>query len=148
MSTEKAPLGSETSAEGHVLSSNLPINTDELYYVRIPERFFDMLRWNELTGALFLTMSLLYRLSDWKTGKVKFTSAAGLRTLSGNAYSVRTFSESLRILEAMGEITRIMQKGNHHSYPVTIHNYRVVAGDGQVKIVNPKETVSYRSVLG
>jgi hypothetical protein len=67
----------------------------------------------------------------------KFTSAWTLRHVTGNAYSVRTFSDALRRLELIGHITREMTFGSHKHYPVVLHNYEArvpIIKDGHVVV--------------
>jgi hypothetical protein len=92
--------------------------------VRIPVRYFDMMMDGDITGSMMLTMSMLYRWSDWGTGRAKRVSAEGLVTATHDAYHRNTYQDALRKWEEMGEITREMTLGSHKSYPVLIHNYR------------------------
>lgn len=122
--------------------------TEFEFDVRIPQHLIDQLRAGEITGSMLTTMTLLYSLANWRTGRVKHISAGGLVTLSSDAYSDRTFQDAMRRLENMGWITRHMVNGSKKDYPVTIHNYKWVCDDsceehkeegaGKVHILNPK----------
>jgi hypothetical protein len=99
-----------------------PMDNSE-FVVRLPQHFVDKLHEHEITASMLLTITLLYRLADWTTGRVKWVSAGGLHTWSNKAYKENTFSEALRRFEQMGHITRHTTLGSHHDYPVTLHNY-------------------------
>ncbi|MBZ5671370.1 MAG: hypothetical protein LAO04_16770 [Acidobacteriia bacterium] len=119
-------------------------------------RHFTKVYWDQIDGLkrgnftvpMLLTMALLHRYADWKTGELEYTSAATLVTLSRGAYAERTFSEALRRLEKMGYITRHMEPGSHDTFPVTIHNFEVVEtgedGVDFIVTVNPKRTITWR----
>lgn len=92
---------------------------------------------------MLLTMVCLYNWANWDTGVVKQVSARGLETWTQNAYSERTFSESLRKLEWMNWITRHHRRGSHKSYAVTIHNYKITDDAGKVQVINPRDIVTY-----
>jgi len=67
----------------------------------------------QITCSMLITMVILYKWSNWHTGKVRFVCASSLHYASQEAYSVRTFQESLRKLEEMGWIIRHLTPGNH-----------------------------------
>jgi hypothetical protein len=107
--------------------------------VRIPSVLVQQMMDGEITCAMLVTMTILYKWAAWGTGRVRWCSAGGLRTASRKAYSERTFQECLRKLEEMGWITRLMTRGSHEDYPVIIHNYKVTDDAGKVHILNPKD---------
>ena len=125
------------------------MNSD--FDVRIPQELIDQLRRGEITGSMLTTMTLLCSLANWRTGRVRYVSAGGLKTLSQGAYCEKTFQDAMQRLEKMGWITRHMTPGSHKDYPVTIHNYKWFCDDtcqkhkkdgaGKVHILNPKELV-------
>ncbi len=104
---------------------------------------YSQLHEGHLTPAMLLTMCILYNWANWDTGRVKNVSAGGLHTWTRKAYSERTFSEALRKLELMGWITRHMKQGSHKSYPVTIHNYKVMDDAGNIQVINPMNITIY-----
>lgn len=112
------------------------------YDVRIPQVLVKQMMEGEVTVAMLAAMNVLHMWADWRTGRVRRVSASGLHFACNSAYSVRTFSEALRKLEAMGWITRHTVAGSHKWYPVTIHNYKWVDDAGKVHILNPKELVA------
>ena len=121
---------------------------DQLYTVRIPEHFLDKLHEGEITAAEWLTLSILHKWANWKTGRVRNASAGGLRTWSHKAYSERTFSEALRTLELRGHLTRHMVHGSHEDYPITLHNYPVYDDAGNLQMINPKDTLTWKELEG
>jgi hypothetical protein len=92
----------------------------------------------EITTSMMTAMMWLRSWSNWKTGNVEHSSAGGIRTATGRAFSVRTFQSAMKKLEQMGWITRHTVKGSHQDYGVTLHNYKYVDEDGKVLILNPK----------
>lgn len=116
------------------------------YDIRIPDRYLSMLHEGEVTPAMLLTLTVLYKWANWTTGRVKQCSAGGLATWTNKAYSVRTFSEALRKLELMGEITRRTVPGRHKDYPVILHNYKKYDDAGNVQVINPKATRTWEDV--
>ena len=113
------------------------------YDVRIPDALVQQMLDGEITCAMMITMVILYKWANWKTGRVRWVSSGGLRTASHKQYSDRTFRVSLQKLEGMGWITRHMTPGSHKDYPVTIHNYKFVDDAGKVHILNPKDIKVY-----
>ncbi|MGA8621117.1 MAG: hypothetical protein WB660_21660 [Candidatus Sulfotelmatobacter sp.] len=90
----------------------------------ILQRLFEQMQNGEVTVAMFIAMSWLYRWSDWTTGRVNHASAGGPHAATAYAYSVRTFQLAMKRLEEMGWITRHTVNGSHKDYPVTLHNYK------------------------
>lgn len=113
--------------------------------VRLSSVLMDQLHDGAITPSMLLTMTCLYNWANWDTGIVKHVSAGGLETWTHNAFSERTFSESLRKLEWMGWITRHHRRGSHKSYAVTVHNYKVTDDAGKVQVINPRDIVTYES---
>ena len=83
-------------------------------FVKVPEQIVDGLG-GDITPAMLVTANVLWRQANWTTGRVKYTSAWTLRHVTGNAYSVRTFSDALRRLELIGHITREMREPAQHN---------------------------------
>jgi len=108
------------------------------YDVRIPQLLLEQLSRGEISVSMLLAMTFLYRWSDWKTGIVAHTSAGGLETATRHAYSQRTFQHAMKRLEKMGWITRHIVPGGRGSFAVTIHNYKWVDEDGEVRMLNSK----------
>jgi hypothetical protein len=106
--------------------------------VRIPQPLFDQQKTGAITVPMFMTMSWLYRWSNWHTGKVAFASAGGLRKAMGDVFSVRTIQAAMKELEQMGWITRHLVKGSREDFPVTIHNYKWIDEYGEAHILNPQ----------
>ena len=111
--------------------------------VRIPAVLIEQMMQGEITCAMLVTMTILYKWSNWSTGTVRAVCASSLHLASHKAYSEKTFQESLKRLEEIGWITRQMTLGSHKWYPVTIHNYKFVDDAGKIHILNPKEIKSY-----
>jgi hypothetical protein len=111
--------------------------------VRIPDALVQQMMDGEITASMLIAMTILYKWSNWSTGKVRRVCAASLCYASHEAYSERTFSEALRKLEWMRWITRRMVAGSHKWYPVTIHNYKIVDDAGKVHILNPTDIKVY-----
>ncbi len=107
--------------------------------VRIPELLLEQLQRGEITVSMYVTMSLLYKWANWKTGRVQRVCASNLVHATQGAYSDRTYQEAMRRLEEMGWITRHMTPGSRKWYPVTIHNYKWADDAGKIHILNPKE---------
>ncbi len=112
---------------------------DFQFDVRIPAVLIEQMMQGEITCAMLVTMTILYKWSNWNTGRVRRVCASSLQLASQKAYSERTFQDSLKRLEEMGWITRYMTRGSHKWYPVTIHNYKVVDDAGKIHILNPHE---------
>jgi hypothetical protein len=106
--------------------------------VRIPLVMLQQQARGEITTSMMTAMMWLRSWSNWKTGNVEHSSAGGIRTATGRAFSVRTFQSAMKKLEQMGWITRHTVKGSHQDYGVTLHNYKYVDEDGKVLILNPK----------
>ena len=121
--------------------SNTNLNFE--YDVRIPDALIQQLLDGEITGAMLLTMTILYKWSTWGTGKVRRVCASSLCYASQKAFSERTFSEALRKLEWMRWITRHMVTGSTKWYRVTIHNYKWTDDAGKVHILNPTDIKVY-----
>ncbi|HXW89371.1 MAG TPA: hypothetical protein VEK33_02380 [Terriglobales bacterium] len=113
--------------------------TDLNFDVRIPHVLVEQMMQGQITCSMLVTMVILYKWSNWHTGKVRAVCASSLHYASQEAYSVRTFSYSLQKLEQMGWITRHTTAGSHKWYPVTIHNYKFVDDAGKIHLLNPKD---------
>lgn len=113
------------------------------YDVRIPEALIQQMMDGEITGAMLLTMNVLYKWSNWGTGIVRHVCASSLCLATHKAFSERTFSEALRKLEWMRWITRHMVAGSTSWYPVILHNYKRTDDAGKIHIINPTQIVAY-----
>lgn len=111
--------------------------------VRIPDVLIQQMMDGEITAAMLVTMTILYKWSDWNTGKVRRVCASSLYMASQKAFSERTFSEALRKLEWMRWITRKLVAGSTKWYPIIIHNYKWVDDAGKVHILNPTDVKVY-----
>ena len=117
------------------------------YIVRLPEHFFDKLHEGEIRASEFLTISILYKWANWTTGMVPRASAGGLETWSNNAYCADTFCKALQRLEQMGHITRLMVVGSNRDYPVMLHNYPKLGGDGKTELINQREVIPMKPMM-
>jgi hypothetical protein len=115
-----------------------------------------MLMAGEITGCMMLTIVMLYRWANWRTGLVPHVSAQGLGTATGDAYHRQTFKDALVRLEQMGHIARHMTLGSHKSYSVTVNNFRKCVrikdrdtGETVLKTftINKVNTVTYEEFL-
>ena len=111
--------------------------------VRIPDALVTQMMEQEITAAMLITMIILYKWSNWGTGKVRRVCASSLHLASNKAFTERTFSEALRKLEWMRWITRRTTAGSTKWYPVVIHNYKMVDDAGKVHILNPTDIKVY-----
>jgi hypothetical protein len=93
------------------------------FFAAVPYRLIDSLGDGDISPSMLAVMILLYRWADWKTGKVKHTSAKAIARFCGGKWSERTIQEDMRRLEKMGYIARDLTLGSHKWYGVTIHNY-------------------------
>jgi hypothetical protein len=109
--------------------------------VRMPIVMLQQQARGEVTTAMMTAMMWLRSWSNWKTGLVERASAGGLRTATGQAFSLRGFQRAMKQLEQMGWITRHIVKHSANDYGVTLHNYKYVDEEGNVHILNPKPLI-------
>ena len=93
--------------------------------VRMPRKFAEMLMRSEITGSMYLTMSMLYTWANWKTGIVDRVSAQGLETSTNHVLSAGAYQDALKRRDDTGYITRYIIHGSRLMYRVKIHNFKV-----------------------
>lgn len=91
-------------------------------FVQIPWRILDA----NLPPAAYYALTRLWKMADWHTGRVPYTSAKDLETLFHGALSARTIQDELKRLDDAGYITRLIPVGCAETYPVDISNYDAV----------------------
>ena len=119
--------------------------------VRMPVKFVDMMMAGEITGSMLLTMLMLYRWANWRTGRVDRVSAQGLATASNDAYHKNTFQDALKRWDDTGYIKREMTPCSKKQFPVVINNFRVRVktkgkdGEPVMKscLINKSSTITY-----
>jgi hypothetical protein len=98
-------------------------NIGNHFFAAIPFRLIDAAGDGNIKPSMLAVMIMLYRWANWKTGRVKRTSAGAIAQFCQGKWSERTIQDALKKLEELGYITRHFKKGSHKWYPVTIHNY-------------------------
>jgi hypothetical protein len=77
------------------------------HFVQIPWRILDA----NLPPAAYYVLTRLWKMADWHTGRVPYTSAKDLETLFHGALSPRTIQDELKRLDDVGYITRLIPVG-------------------------------------
>jgi len=90
----------------------------------MPRKFAEMLMRSEITGSMYLTMSMLYTWANWKTGIVDRVSAQSLETSTNHVLSSGAYQDALKRWDDTGYITRYIIRGSRMMYRVKIHNFR------------------------
>ena len=98
-------------------------NVETHFFAAIPFKLIDAAGDGDITPSMLAVMIMLYRWANWKTGKVKRTSARAIAQFCQGKWSERTIQDALKKLEELGYISRHFKKGSHKWYRVTIHNY-------------------------